>query len=171
LRNLPRPSLPAQGPKARRLLPRRMNDRQNPGGLLPDAVDDDLGQVGGDRLARPLHASGPVEFGMVGKRIDGRADRGANAHRRFRVILGDEFPDRFEVVARAASNDLHTAPGFLWFRSRKLVIGSPRFEPIHNLLVRHARASLVVFGQSLLDVSNLPGIEVDLGLDRFAREI
>ena len=106
---------------------------------------------------------------MVGEAINSDTDCIAYACCRFGIVLRNELADRFEIIERGpAPYDLHACLRLLRFRPRQLVIGAPRLQPPHDILVRDTGAALLVFGERRLNMRNLPRVDIHKSFNRLA---
>src|SRR6266478_3705574 len=109
---------------------------------------------------------------MLAEPVDGSADRRQHACRRTRIVLYDEFANRFEIVERRCTpNDLHARSRFLRLWPRQLAVCAPGLHPLHDVFVRYSGTAGFVFRQCRLNMGGLPGVEIDVCLNRLARQM
>jgi len=96
----------------------------------------------------------------LSERLEPVGQRWALATRRPKVIARHPAPD-----------DLHLGLRFPRPWPRQLVLGVPGFHPADDVFVEHTRRAGLRLVERLIDVGDLPGIDIDKGGDRLAREI
>src|SRR5215831_10260705 len=147
-----------------------MDDGQDADLVFRHSVRDDIRRVRDDQFSRASYPAGAAETGMPAELINGNADRRQHARRRVRIVLGDEFANRFEIVeCRCTPNDVHPRSWFLRLWPRQLAIGAPGLHPPHDFFVGYGGTARFVLCR--FDMGDLPGVEIDVCLDRLARQM